>query len=525
MTLKTQLIGRIAFGISSLLTAANSPIAKAQLPENAPNQSPTPNILLESNQDSKNVKPANEEKTRKEELRKLAIENRYALGVFYFVSNPDKYKVDENDVDFILGKKMILQDKQSGDLEFVDDNEENKKLAETQNRNIIRRDNSSYFNLGIGRNPTTIELIKSNVDLRKRVDEFILKDPNESFVTGLGLNEIDYPVTDEIQEFFRRNPDLPPVYYFAKDATWKINDTDRALVRGEDTFNSMLSRGVVRNNGYIEKGANDVPLEDKKISRNHPKSDIAAVLSNLDIWAFEEADMETAIKTLEGLDDIEVNNTTVLDETSLYVENIVKKVNRPLKPHEIEHVRNNTNSDLAQVARNPFYLKDRTPEDIKKDIVLALEKAGDGEFESSAFSEALFYNPALTLTAELISILISEPYINTTTSERMAQREDFPLTKDRLKIANENPDTSFAKGVHTHIAIKELNEVISKTKEIIGNIQGQNTSEQTKRIISEIERFIAQKDKVIEIALDQSSPSTMIHAYKNAIENAGKTIK
>ena len=459
---------------------------------------------------------------QREKDRKWAIQNRYLQHTENFVSNPAKYKVNEDDIDFIIGKKMILQDRETGDLEFVEDNKENQARATKENKQIIRRDNTSYFNLGIGKNPWTTEIIQNNEEVRKRVQAFLVDNLHSNdFVLGLGMNENDYPIDAEIIDACTRNPQKQATFYFAQKRGFQVNDTHRQIVREHHQY--PLSQGVVRNRGYVKSGLKDVPQADKRVCREHPKSDVAAVLSGLDIYQFEEADMEAAVKTTEGLDDMVVEDKMVEDDTSSYAANIVKKLNRPVTRKEISVARNKSKSDFAQVAVNRFYIVGRKAKDIKADIDLAMQLAEEthkqGGVPCPAFAEELFANPALPLTDRLINFAMNEPYCYVGTAEALAEREDFPLTEQALSLAQDKPYSSFGKGIKTHIAIQELDRVINETKELLATVGRGELPEEKARLVKVGAYLISRREKEIEAAKGHGYPAEKIDEFRQMIEN------
>lgn len=466
-------------------------------------------------------------KEEKEQVRKWAIEHRYQQTAHNVVSDPTKYIVDEDDIDFIIGKKVILIDNETGVLSFVDDNEANLEAAKTQNKKVIRRDNSSWFNLGIGKNLWTTEIIKTNKAVKDRVQAFLVKNLEESFCLGLAMNFNDYPVDNEIIDVCTENKDRQVSYYFARKPSFKVNDLHRQIVRTD--YKSPLARGAVRNPGYVTLGLKDVPQEDKKVCRDHPKSDVAAVLSGLEIYQFEETDMKVAEATLTGLDDIEIDGIVVEDDTSSYAANIVKKLNRPVKQNEIETARNNPGSDFAQITVNKFYLEGRTKEDIQKDIDYAFELAKKsfekGHIPCPAFSEELFANPNLPLTEDITLAAMSEPFCFVGVAEAIAEREDYPLNEKTLARAKEIPYSPFSKGLETNIAVRDLRKTILLTEDLIKSVDKENISKEVNNLIAVAGSLISNVDKEIEAAKGQAYPASEIISFRQMIEEVKKEIE
>lgn len=468
------------------------------------------------------LEPISDAKQKKEEVRKWAIENRYTLAAHIVVCNPDLYVVDESDIDFVIGKKMILVHPETGVLEFVEDNEANVQLAKKQGKNVIRRDESSLFNLGIGKNPLTTKLIKQDKNLRKRVQDFLVKNLQESFCLGLAMNENDYPVDWEIIEVCTNNPKRQIAYYFAQKKDFNVNDNHRNIVRTD--YKCPLSQGLVKNPGYVKAGLNDVPEEDKKVCREHPKSYVAAALSSLDIYKFEEVDMETAIATTMGLDDLVVEERVVEDDTSSYAANIVKKLNRRVKQNEIETARNNPNSDFAQIAGNKFYLEGRTDKDIEEEIDYAVKLAKeaydkDGSFVSPIFSEELFSNPALRLSERIINLVMTEPYCNIGIAEAIAEREDFPVNGRTIKFSEDNPYSQFTRGFKTNLAIRELRKVVLEINEMIAKEKQElKAVELVKGSLQGIDKLIEDAKGTVNPAEKLGTTREMFLVVKNKLE-------
>ena len=217
-----------------------------------------------------NVKPRAEvtqnanKNEEKEKLRKYAVENRYSPSITYLVRNPNQYVVDSKDLE------------------------------------IARGEPNTYFSLGIGQNPSTINALKDD-KLMKQVKKYFLEHMDTDF--SIGLSQNDFPIDEDVQKACRKKLDVSEVvgaeYFLTKKPSWKVADEDRKLARGN--HNTGFARGLVQNEGYIPKGQ-PVPEIDKEIARKDPQSDFATVLSDKEGFLPDEKDITVTMDDKQGQD-------------------------------------------------------------------------------------------------------------------------------------------------------------------------------------------------------------------------------
>ena len=138
------------------------------------------------------------------------------------------------------------------------------------------------------------------------------------------------------------------------------------------------------------------------------------------------------------------------DLNSEEIEKLVLKEDFSITDEVIKTARNNLNTRFATVALNPKYVLGRN---IQKDIDIALENP------STVFTKSLFANQSLFLGKDYMQLIINEKYIDTPLAQIIAERPDFPISKDHMDIKTKRPETLFAQGLENN-----LNDRVNKGK-------------------------------------------------------------
>jgi len=365
MSLTVRLLSRSIVAAATLL-----PIAQ---PRNIYAEESTNNITVTATESN------DKEAKQKEELREFAYKNRYRPDITYLVRDPGRYVVDKKDLELAMGEP------------------------------------SNFFALGIGQNPSTIEVLKKDEEAKKLVKKFVLENLSTFFVLGLAQN--NYPIDNDIQEVCRKKLDIVvgAEYFFAKKSTWKITEDDRKLARAN--YTTGLARGLCQHPDYVPQGQ-AVPEEDRKIMRKDPYSDFARVVSGLEGFTPQEKDISVVTKN----ERFSVLNTD-------YAWNVAKKLN--VTNEHIKIAVANTNTMWADgIGANSSW------KDIKEEHRTVARDNPD-----SMFAEALVEN------------------------------ENFIPNENDIKFAKENPDTKYSKGVN-----EKLNKM---TEAIIKGAKNGNVSDIT----------------------------------------------
>lgn len=331
----------------------------------------------------------------KEKLRKLALENRYNPSVVGLVSNPNNYKIDKKDIELAISEP------------------------------------NTYFALGVGRNPLTIELMIKDKEIQETTSRFFKGNLDNAFTIGLSMNE--FPITNEVQELCRKNPQKQITYFLTKKSTYSVSEVDRKIARAN--YKSPFAQGVVQNDGYVPKGQ-FVPKEDKEIVWKDPISNFAADIVKKPTYKVEKEDKEVARNNVEAQ----------------FVFYLTEKPDYKVGRNDILTARNNLNSWFCHIASNPNYVKGTeqevdgidVPIDIQKDIEIGIKNP------DTIFAEELFANPALKLTPELVDLVKSDKYKDTLLANGMVQNPNYPMNEENIKFAKANLNAWFAAGLAFH---------------------------------------------------------------------------
>jgi len=196
---------------------------------------------------------------KKEALRKIAVENRYSFAIAAFVRDPNNYVVDKKDLEIAMGEP------------------------------------DTYFALGIGQNPTTIDLLKDK-EIHKTLKDFILNKINNNL--SIGLSQNNFPIDADIQNLCRKKLTIiaGAEYYFAQKSEWKVTEEDRKIARAN--YRTSFATGIVQNESYVPAGQL-VPEVDQEVARKDPFSWFAKIISEKDGFIPGEKDIKAAMSEEE----------------------------------------------------------------------------------------------------------------------------------------------------------------------------------------------------------------------------------
>ena len=353
--------------------------------------------------------------TKKEELREFVYKNRYRPDITYLVRDPNKYVVDRKDI------KLALEEP------------------------------SSFFALGIGQNPTTIEVLKKDKEIAGQVKQFVIENLTKPFVIGLSQNK--FPIDEDIQKACMKKLTtlIGAEYFFAKNPTWKITEEHRNIARTPANFNTGFVRGLIQHSDYVPKGQM-LHEKDREIMRNKPRSDFAFVLSPHEGFIPDEKDILSITET----PGIGILNTE-------YACNVAKKIKQVKSQH----------------------------------LKIAIENI------NTLWAEGIALNPNWKNITEKYRQLARENP-NTAYAESLPNNVNFTPNDNDITFADKNPNTHYGKAIKAKVnnILEKAKAAVKKAQEVIER----KNEERVKAIIQNSkEGKVSEVDDLIFDKLVQSS--------------------